>query len=112
MGRSAAVPDGGAAHRVLCLSDRRIWLRSIRPPELRGRNRSETGPVRHCRVEVQTLVQVEPHTKSTLIDLEELPKPLQEQRDDARITVGELHTSTPFAALTGVQRDTGHEQIA
>src|SRR2546421_4157095 len=99
MGERAAVGHVHAAELVLGSADARIWRRTVRTPELLERNAGDFGPVTLRRGEVQSLVEVDTHVQTRLVNFEEMPQPSAEQSHHGSISVGEPDLFIGFIGL-------------
>src|SRR5262245_38276076 len=104
---NAAVHDVHASVLVLVAANGRIGNRAVRRLELLDRDRGHVAPVRVRRVEIETLVEVDPGPEARFVDLEVAPKPETEEADHARIAVREHDLAVTLRPFTGVQRDAG-----
>ena len=81
---------------MLRSTPRRIGDRPVRSAELRPRDNEQVAPEALSRVEIETLMQVEPNPQPGFIDLETAPQPGDEHAKDRRIGVRHAHLAIAF----------------
>ncbi|HZJ26643.1 MAG TPA: hypothetical protein VFF40_06495 [Acidimicrobiia bacterium] len=97
---------------MLVLANRRIVSGAIWLPELTPWNPGHKTPVRLRSVEIESIVQVDPHLEAELVRREETPEPHAEERDHRRVGVREAHLAVSLGTLAGVEgRSAGEESL-
>ncbi|HWC66893.1 MAG TPA: hypothetical protein VG478_02415 [Acidimicrobiales bacterium] len=111
MGAGAAVVDARAPEWVLVGADAGVGNGSVGLAELAGRDNSQPRPELDGGIEIQSLMQVETETQSSLVHVEESAEPRDEEQDHAWIAVGECDRAIGLRTFAGVERDAGDEEV-
>ena len=109
MSPRARVDDVATAMFVLDPTDRRVRVGPIWLTKLCARYTGHRGPMRLRRVEIEALVQVDPHAQARFVDVEEATKPRAEEADHrgsqlANSTLPSLFDPSPAYSATPAAR--------
>src|SRR5262249_28379176 len=97
---------------VFVATNARIWNCSMCLPELGAGYAGGHRPEVLSCFEVQTLAQVDTHSKARLVDIEEVTQPSTKQSDHRRICVGELHETVTLSSFARVECGSCHQKLS